>query len=891
MAKLSSDGKTVTVERGDTLSEIARDYGKGLTYRQLASINGISNPNLIYIGQVIKLSGTATSSSTNNTSMAVIKQFGLQSNSDGTLFATWTWSKSNTENYEVEWCYDTGNSVWFIGNKSTTEDKQSMYSIPSNAKRVRFRVKPVSKTYTSNNKETSYWTASWSTAKTYTTDNYAPQTPSTPSVEINNGKLTAEIDNIKAGELNATGVQFQIVKNNTKIFKTGKATINTGLNYVSYSCAVDNGAEYKVRCRTYKGNVYSDWTDYSNTVGTAPAASGGIITLKALSETEVQLDWENVSNATSYKVEYTTNKRYFDSSNDVQSLTVESVVGHAEITGLESGQEYFFRVRAINDNGESAWTEIKSIVIGKDPAAPTTWSSTTTAIVGEPLILYWVHNTEDGSSQTYAELELYVDDVKSTYTIKNSTDEEEKDKTSFYNIDTSKYVENTKLRWRIRTAGITKAYGDWSVQRTIDIYAQPTFELEVTDVNGESIDILTAFPFYIKGLTGPKTQAPIGYHLIITANEGYETVDNVGNVKMVNSGESVYSKYFDTTDQLLIEMSADNIDLENNISYTITGTASMNSGLTAESSIDFTANWADEGYEPNASINFDKESITASIRPYCEAYQTVFYKVNESGGNYIRTSEVVDIAEGVSVDNGSTNVYTITGDQVFSGVTTDGTEAYYCTVEEKLLVEGVTLSVYRREFDGTFTKLADDVSNSKNTFVTDPHPALDYARYRVVAKTESTGAISYYDVPGYPIGETSAIIQWNDSWSDFDVSNEDEREQPVWSGSLLKLPYNIDVSDNYESDVSLKKYAGRKYPVAYYGTQLGETSKWNVDIPKSDKETLYALRRLSVWMGDVYVREPSGSGYWANISVSFSQTHCEVTIPVSIDIKRVEGGA
>jgi hypothetical protein len=43
-------------------------------------------------------------------------------------------------------------------------------------------------------------------------------------------------------------------------------------------------------------------------------------------------------------------------------------------------------------------------------------------------------------------------------------------------------------------------------------------------------------------------------------------------------------------------------------------------------------------------------------------------------------------------------------------------------------------------------------------------------------------------------------------------------------------------------------------------------------------------------MGDVYVREPSGSGYWASISVSFSQNHGEQTIPISFDVTRVEGG-
>ena len=108
---------------------------------------------------------------------------------------------------------------------------------------------------------------------------------------------------------------------------------------------------------------------------------------------------------------------------------------------------------------------------------------------------------------------------------------------------------------------------------------------------------------------------------------------------------------------------------------------------------------------------------------------------------------------------------------------------------------------------------------------------------------------------------------------------------------MLKLPYNIDVSDNHASDVSLIKYIGRQHPVSYYGTQRGETSSWNVEIPKDNIETLYAIRRLAVWMGDVYVREPSGSGYWANISVSFSQTHCKLTIPVSFSITRVEGGA
>lgn len=825
MATLSSDKKSVTVVKGDTLSEIAltyKDYISGSTnaarIQTLVKLNDISDPDFIVVGQVIKLSGTATTAATNNTSRATIKLFGLQSNTDRTIYATWTWSKSNTKEYQVIWYYDTGDGVWFIGSDSTVTSKQSTYNAPSNAKSVRFKVKPISTTKTVNNKQTSYWTAAWSDIKTYYFSNNPPSTPPVPTVTIDKYRLTATLDNI--GELNATSIQFQVVKDDKTVFKTGTATITT--DHASYVCTINAGSTYKVRCRACKNKQYSDWSEYSGSLSTPPAATAGITTCKATSETSVFLQWAAVSTAETYDVEYVTKKEYFDGSDQINKITgIET--SQYEKTGLESGQEYFFRVRSVNDQGSSAWSSIVSIIIGKKPSPPTTWSSTTTAITGESLTLYWVHNAEDGSSQTYAEVEMYVGGVKEIYTVQNSTEEDEKDKTSSYVIDTAEYIEGTKIQWRVRTAGITKDYGEWSVQRTVDIYAPPTLELSVTDIEGELLETLKTFPFYISALAGPNTQAPIGYHLSVIANETYETVDNMGNDVMIKEGESVYSKHFDISEPLLVEMSANNLSLENNIDYTITCSAYMNSGLTAESYFEFTVSWTDDENWPNAEIGIDDETLVAYINPYCND--------------------------------------------------TD-----------------VLLSVYRREFDGSFTELATDIDGHKHTYITDPHPALDYARYRVVAKSNTTGAISFYDVPGYPVGEKAVIIQWDEEWSYFDVTEDAELEQPPWSGSMLKLPYNIDVSDKYSPDVSLVNYAGRKHPVSYYGTHHGQGSSWKVEIPKSDVETLYALRRLAMWMGDVYVREPSGSGYWAQITVSFSQTHCKTTIPVSFDVTRVEGG-
>lgn len=822
---------TYTVKKGDTLSGIAERYksayGYSSTYayvNKLVEINGIVNPDRIVVGQVIKLNGEADTTISPSASRPKITVFGLQSNTDRTMYVTWAWTRTNTKEYRVVWHYATGDGIWFNGNDSTVTSKQSIYSAPSNATRVKVKILPVAKTRKVNNKDVEYWIASWSTERAYSFSSNPPTAPSTPTVSIKEFKLTAEVTNL---DVNATHIEFQIVKNDSSVFNRGQAKIKT--TKASYSCTVSAGAKYKVRCRSVRGKLYSDWTEYSSNVGTIPATPSGFTVCKASSETSVHLEWKSVANTTSYDIEYTTKQSYFDGSD--QTTTVSSIqYTHYEKTGLTSGEEYFFRVRAVNEQGSSGWSKIKSVVVGKLPAAPTTWSSTTTAIVSEGVTLYWVHNSEDGSSQTMAELEVQANGITKSYAIKNTASDDEKDKISSYHFDTSSYKEGVTIQWRVRTAGITGKYGEWSIQRSVDIYAPPTLELIVTDSDGTPFNDLTTFPFYISAEAGPNTQTPIGYHLTISANEGYTTTDNAGNNKIVSAGDEVYSKYFDLSAHLTVEMSAGNLSLENNIEYTITCLVSMNSGLTATASFIFTVAWTDEEFEPNAEVGINDDNFTAFIKPFCK-----------------------------DVDDN--------------------------------LIDGVVLSVYRREFDGSFTELAKDLNNTDNEFIVDPHPALDYARYRIVAKTIATGTVSYCDLPGYPVNGKSVVIQWDEQWSDFDTSEESEMEQPPWEGSLLKLPYNIDVSDSHKPDVALIEYIGREHPVSYYGTQLGTTSTWNVSIAKSDKETLYALRRLAIWMGDVYVREPSGSGYWANVVVAFSQKHLDLTIPVTLTVTRVSGGA
>lgn len=794
-----------------------------------------------------------------------IDNLGLQSGTSRTLYATWSWSREHTSGYRTRWWFSTGDAdgYGFLGKEEDGTQPYSVYEAPDNAIKVTVTVFPLSETYTVDGTDYCYFAGDWSAGKSfYFSTDAPPEKPSTPSVSIKDHKLTASLDNLTQVEAaNRTyWIFFEVVKNNSTVFVSeGRAKILTG--HAQYSCMVDPGAEYKVRAKAVRmrisyqilakprrqalgiwrpvieevidDNGVSEWSEYSSNVSPEPAGTIEIVRCMAKTTTSVWLQWTKPKGAKTYDLKYSTDRSHLDNSDDFSTISGIEDDGSMlfqsyEKTGLTTGSEYFFKVRATNDQGSSKWSEVKSVVLGKTPAAPTTWSSSTTYMVGDDMVLNWTHNAEDGSLQTFAQIEVQANGESNTYEI-NTTYDPDDQKRMTYSLATTSYAEGTKVLWKVRTAGVTRDYGPWSIQRSIDIYAPPSLGLAVTDSTGASIQTLTSFPINISGTAGPATQTSVGYYLRVVSNQAYSTTDSLGNAKVINTGDAVYSKYFDTSNALSLALSASDLALENNISYTVYCTVTMDSGLTADASATFTVGWTDSSYMPNAEIGINKDAVSAHIRPYCK----------DSSGN---------------------------------------------------LVTGVTLGVYRREFDGTFTEIMSGLKNEDGTFVTDPHPALNHASYRIVATTTSSGAVAYYDIPLFPVGEKAIIIQWNEEWRFFNVAKANAYQQPTWSGSLLRLPYNVDVSNSYSMDTSLVEYIGRKHPISYYGTQLGETATWNVAIPKTDTETLYALRRLAIWTGDAYVREPSGSGYWANVGVSFSQKHRDMTIPVTLTIKRVSGG-
>lgn len=1004
------------VKRGDSLWKIAKTYPSYIAGNTtnakidtLVAINGIKNRNLIYVGQVIKFSATTSSqasssptSSGSTTNKAVINGFGLQANSETgrDMYAYWSWGKrwDHFKHYKVRW-------EWYVNGHTEceeseiTQDYSNKDNIPKDSPWVQVFILPVAENkLDSEGKDTGvpYWTADGETGQKYDFSNNPPlKLTSAPKVDDINKEtltLTAKYENIVASDLDAIGVAFNVVQDNSvSLGISNPVTIDTTANYVAFQYPVTTGHTYTVRARTVAANgLVSGWSDFSESKGTQPPAPAEITTYTSYKRTDgvyaAFLEWTAVTTATKYTIEYVNVETDFETTpSNIKPVPVDTARTSIEITLDDIGIDYFFRVKAVNDDGESDPSPVVKLIVGDTPNAPaTTWSTFDSVFVGDDAMeLHWVHNPKDNSKQTYAQLSLNINDGgwDELELMENSTKYDDNDEVTkeytygtavsykgdlYFKIDTNHPdLKNAKIQWMVRTAGITQKVSDtaWSTPRTIYIYEKPDLAVSMTSDmagTGALITTLTSFPFYVRAkdtLSDHKIQRPVGYHLQIISNDYYVTVDDVGRSKTINPGDNVYSKYFDTSSTLVVEMSANNLDLESGVNYTVLCTEDLSSGLAISNKHDFTVSWVDVEYTINADISVNTEAYTALITPYCREKIPVacgknMFNVSNHGaalidnGVYLETKAIHNKVEhieyivkpnteytlhfesydsttpwiGLCIDdwtgnnsgwsrftktfttnstgklvlkigaNSSSDIgHKICNVQLEEGSEATEYEEYYETYEDGGLVENITLSVYRREYDGSYKEITTGIPNN-NTAVTDPHPALDYARYRFTAKDTKTGALSFWDMAGFPVNGSAVVLQWDEVWSTFDTGNSVDVEGPSWNGSLLRLPYNIKVTDKRNPEVTLVEYAGRKHPVSYYGTQVGETSQWSVEIPKDDKDTIYALRRLSLWAGDVYVREPSGMGYWANVSVSFNQSYNDVKIPVSLDITRVEGG-
>ncbi|MCL2802426.1 MAG: fibronectin type III domain-containing protein, partial [Micrococcales bacterium] len=141
---------------------------------------------------------------------------------------------------------------------------------------------------------------------------------------------------------------------------------NTATSFVSTNLA--NPPNYKYRVRALNSGGASAWVEvnYPGTVARPPAPTG----LKAVKRdnTSATVSWNASAGAASYEVEYqSANTSWaWKTETDYKTKTAVSFVS----TNLAASGTYFYRVRAVNSGGSSAWVEVKYPTTVNPPPAP-----------------------------------------------------------------------------------------------------------------------------------------------------------------------------------------------------------------------------------------------------------------------------------------------------------------------------------------------------------------------------------------------------------------------------------------------------------------------------------------------------------------------------------------
>ena len=800
---------------------------------------------------------------------------GMQSGSDRGCYAQWKFAKAKpsqidatgrkkkakgnqTASFEVDWEYweghrypqtaaqkktgKPGDGKWMPGSSTNVDVDaagagsgyfRALYTAPSTALKVRCRVQPVSisrdvtvsvtKTYkdgkltkTQNNMESKpYFIGAWSG---YADHDFRTDAIAAPEVEADVGEngLTVSVS-VSSDDADAKWCDVEVCtwSNGAWVRQMGKDD-QPFEGDATWSFTLSAGKWYRGRARLKSEKASksaSPWGYAAESVLTKPPAPSGL-SAAATGASAAKVTWSAAAGATSYKVQHIAGETAdFDSNPEAVDETEISSGTAYTPSDLDSGTVHWFRVKAVNSGGESGWSGAASCTVATPPEAPTVLDTSSSYMEGATARIRWTHNSTDGSAQTSAQVELSFSGPNAPG---NGRTVDVSGATQALALSLAGMGDGTSVAFRVRTKGIHASWSPWSGSSSFTVYEQPELACSLAQPDGEggtaALDAdhpLACFPINATLDASGGGNSVVAYDVAIVCATPADMVDRYGRTVRASVGEVAWQGHYSTSDDPLeVEIGAGECMLANGGAYELRAAVAMASGLRAECapcafSVSFDVSMA----QPSATVTFDPDYLTADVVPTCSALDP------ETGEE--------------------------TGE----------------------LREGTSLAVYRVEADGDLVCLARAVPNDGASTVTDPHATFRECWYHIVATDDATGvstAADYADDSAHD----SCTIQWGESWK---PAGEGATRYD-YDGSILDGFYNMSFDQDVAPVAEAARYEGRKRPVHYYdGVAVEESASYTLQFELSDAETMSLVRALLAHHGDAYVREPTGTGFWARI--------------------------
>lgn len=802
----------------------------------------------------------------------------------GTAQATWGASSTSVSEYKVVWKYKVPSGEQYILNDSTSSNKYASQSIPNNAVTMYISVTPRLKHKNS--------TSNGTTVSAQMDVNKRPVTVPSLTVEVVEGPalnttqngmpiVRLSVNNYHDAQNRATHIEIQVQKTPFRAASNNTIAVpnpsQVGLYQISSRVAVDwqsfsAGNDFKFRARAVVRNgtttiTASDWSDWSDTVYGPYSPLPNNCNVRRNSDNSVTIAFTNPASNRIVNMEcrliedypefnWATVERYPQYFQDTTMAFSGHVVTFTELKPVT----YHIQARITGDsqrNTPTRWTNFSTkVIFAEAHDAPTTWSSATTAKVGERVFLYWTANSRDGSKEERARIAIKNLNTNTTATVvRVNTIPVDEDTSAHYvilNQDTDlRYSGECTLEWRVQTSPYGgNLYGPQSVVRTVKFYNNPSINASL-QVN-EGTNRVSGYPIVGNVHSNLYSNQTMLYYTVeIYSLQDYTRPMLAGNDIVITRGTTLYNGAYQvsgTSTDYEFRLMPNDLLLESGIEYSLKVVAVYSSGLTATSTFSFRYSVPDTDTVGAFIIDGGYDQETGGIILYPE----------------------LDIEEGPE--------------------------------------EGFMVYMYRVAYDGELVPLTDEPLTTNDELllpmVADPHPTLTTSIYYLMIVNMATGAYSYCQIP-IDINDNALVITWNEKVNTAPVNLRSDASivtsTNMFRSRVLRLPYNVDATFSNKKDVVLAEYVGRSNPVSYYGTQQGYESKWTTEIPVTEDVSKLQTKPYSVikplldelmrYDGDCYVRDASGVGFWASLSISYNKKHGDKTIQISIDAAKVEGGA
>ena len=419
--------------------------------------------------------------------------------------------------------------------------------------------------------------------------------------------------------------------------------------------------------------------------GKVPHAPSNIkVNATAISGT-VRITWDwTWKDAQSAVIAWADHEDAWESTDEPETYTINNThAGEWNVSGLETGKRWYFRVRLVKGSGESgvygAWSALAVIDLSSAPAVPTLSLSQGVIAKGGSVSAFWAYVSTDGTSQDYAEIcearltgdgILYGDVIATSETAQHLT------------------LYADPLGWQtgethylcVRVVSASGRVSDaWSDPVPIVIADALSVEIESTSLAEQEITVedntrtvlsLTAMPLTAK-ITGAGTGGTTS--LVIERAEDYH-MDRPDETDFNGfAGETI--ALFSQTGEGEITINREDLigALDDGANYRMIANISDSLGQSDSKELIFEVHWTHQAVKPEGSVRMqDRVALITPVAPegYAEGDTCDIYRLSAdrpelivSGGRFGET--YVDPYPAIGEFGGHRIVYrTIDGDYI-----------------------------------------------------------------------------------------------------------------------------------------------------------------------------------------------------------------------------------